>query len=78
MEKSTKQSKNIEESLHGTIADIDEVNKLVKQPYQKVNINRKIIKKHINTRILKRKHAHDVEKKDTYHITVNVRKVKSA
>ena len=31
----------------------------------------------MNTHILKRKHAHDVETKDTYHITANIRKVKS-
>ena len=34
MEKPTKQSTNIEESLHGANADIDEVNKTVKQPYK--------------------------------------------
>ena len=34
MEQSTKQSKNIEESLHGATADIDEVNKNVKQAYK--------------------------------------------
>ena len=34
MEKSTKQIKNIEESLHGASADIDEVNKIVKQTYK--------------------------------------------
>ena len=31
MEQSTKQSKYIEESLHGANAEIDEVNKIVKQ-----------------------------------------------
>ena len=34
MEQSTKQSKNIEESLHGATADIDEVNKNVKTSVQ--------------------------------------------
>ena len=34
MEQSSKQSTNIEEPLHGANADIDEVNKIVKQPYK--------------------------------------------
>ena len=34
IEQSTKQSKNIDESLHGANADIDEVNKIAKQPYK--------------------------------------------
>ena len=58
MEQCTKKVKNIEESLHGANADIDEVNKFVNN--------------------LKRKHAYVVETKDTNHISVNVRKVKSA
>ena len=32
-----KTKKNIEESLHGANADIDEVNKIVKQPYKPTN-----------------------------------------
>ena len=34
MEQSTKKSKNIEESLHGANADIEEVNKIGKQQYK--------------------------------------------
>ena len=34
IEQSTKQSKKIDESLHGANADIDEVNKIAKQPYK--------------------------------------------
>ena len=34
MERSTKQSKNIEESLHGANADIEEVNKIAKRQYK--------------------------------------------
>ena len=34
IEQSTKHSKNIEESLHGANADIDEVYKIVKKPYK--------------------------------------------
>ena len=37
MKQSTKQSKNIEEPLHEANADIDEVNKIVKQPYKSKN-----------------------------------------
>ena len=40
MEQSTKQSKYIEESLHGANAEIDEVNKIVKQLYTSKSKNK--------------------------------------
>ena len=79
MEQSTKQTKNIEESLHGVNAEIDEVNKIVKQPYTSKSKNKSQDYKKTYT------HSHSKEKtctpcgkKGIYHVTVNVRKVKSA
>ena len=64
MEQSTKQSKNIEESLHRATADIDEVNKNVKQPYiSKSKYKSQDYKKTYNTHILKRKNMHMMWKK---------------
>ena len=40
MKQSSKQIKNIEESLHGANTEIDEVNKIVKQPYTSKSKNK--------------------------------------
>ena len=64
IELSIKQSKNIEEPLHGTNADIDEVNKLVKQPFKsKRKYKSQDYKKACKHSHSKEKHTHDVEKR---------------
>ena len=65
--------------MHGTNADIVEVNKLVKQPFKsKRKYKSQGYKKACKHSHSKEKTCTRCEKKDTYQINFNLRKVKSA